>query len=148
VSQPDTQPSRQALASRRYHQRHPERMAAQRAAYLAAHYEQERARWKRYQSANLDKIRVLQANRRDRLRSEVFAHYGQACACCGSTDRLTIDHIAGTGADHRKELFGGRQIAGTRFYAWLIRQGFPDGYQTLCAPCNRSKGTGARCRMH
>ena len=86
-------------------------------------------------------------NRKHRaaLRATVLAHYGQVCACCGSTKRLGIDHINGDGARHRRELFEGR--GGARFYLWLIDQGFPEGYQTLCQPCNASKATGPRCRL-
>ena len=37
--------------------------------------------------------------------------------------------------------------AGRDFYAWLVRNGFPEGFQTLCWPCNKSKDTGDRCRL-
>lgn len=84
----------------------------------------------------------------DGNRDAVFAHYGAACACCGATDDLTIDHKAGDGAQHRQELFGDSQRCGAdRFYVWLIRQGFPAAYQTLCRACNISKGRGGRCRL-
>jgi hypothetical protein len=91
--------------------------------------------------------RQNEARKRDKMRKRVFDHYGWSCACCGSTKRLTIDHIDGTGGEHRKELFG-RQLAGWHFYRWLIRHGFPDGYQTLCFPCNLSKRDGDRCRLN
>ncbi len=32
-------------------------------------------------------------------------------------------------------------------YRWLIRNGFPEGFQTLCMPCNSSKRDGDRCRL-
>jgi len=83
---------------------------------------------------------------RDATRSAVFAHYGTVCACCGSDQRLTIDHIDGTGNEHRRDLFGNRQ-AGVPFYTWLVTNGFPEGYQTLCRPCNTSKFTGGQCRL-
>jgi hypothetical protein len=82
-------------------------------------------------------------------KAKVFAHYGQACACCGTTENLTIDHIAGDGASHRRELFGDSDRGHTMdFYRWLIRNGLPEGYQTLCRRCNTSKGTTDRCQMH
>jgi hypothetical protein len=76
----------------------------------------------------------------------VFGHYGRACTCCGATDDLTIDHVNGGGQAHRVELFGSNR-AGSRFWRWLIAQGFPEGYRTMCRRCNRSKGDGAACRL-
>lgn len=100
--------------------------------YHAAHPEVARERVRRWEQ---------------RLRPTIFAHYGSTCACCGTTEDLTIDHIDGGGGAHRKELFGNSRKAGGRFYAWLIRNGFPAGYQTLCQPCNGSKREGERCRL-
>lgn len=90
------------------------------------------------------------SNRRERekARQQVFDHYGRQCACpgCGAADNLTIDHVNGEGGEHRKELFG-TQVGGWVFYLWLIRNDFPDGYQTLCAPCNLSKGKHKMCSI-
>jgi len=81
------------------------------------------------------------------VRRRIFEHYGERCACCGSHRNLEIDHIAGDGADHRIEVLG-RQYAGSlQFYRWLVSNGFPQGYQTLCRRCNTSKGRGAHCRL-
>ena len=33
------------------------------------------------------------------------------------------------------------------FYGWLIANGFPPGYQTLCRPCNASKADSPACRL-
>lgn len=78
---------------------------------------------------------------REKLRSDVFDHYGWACACCGESGPLflTIDHINGGGAEHRRTFGNGSGV-----YAWLRREGFPDGYQTLCINCNlgRSRNGG------
>jgi hypothetical protein len=72
-------------------------------------------------------------NYRRSVRQRTFNHYGWTCACCGEANSgfLTIDHIHGGGNKHRKEIGGGNV-----FYAWLIRQGYPEGYQTLCYNCN------------
>ena len=83
-----------------------------------------------------------------RVRARVFAHYGTECACCGAAEDLTIDHVNGDGVKHRAELGGYAGKGGVGFYYWLIRQGFPEGYQALCRPCNVSKGRGSRCRLH
>jgi hypothetical protein len=73
----------------------------------------------------------------------VFGHYGTACACCGGTADLQIDHVNGDGAAHRAQV--GR---GTSMYRWLASNGFPSGFQTLCRRCNTSKGTGAACTLN
>ena len=87
--------------------------------------------------------------RNKRLKEAVFGHYGWTCACCGTTERLCIDHIDGNGRAHRDELFGrgGGRVYGYEFYRWLIKNGFPEGFQTLCKPCNSSKWTGKSCRL-
>jgi hypothetical protein len=80
----------------------------------------------------------------------VHSHYGPegraACCCCGSAEALVIDHLAGGGRAHRLALFGVDQ-GGYRFYAWLIREGLPPGYQTLCSRCNHAKDEGPRCPL-
>lgn len=83
---------------------------------------------------------------RHRIASEVIAHYGGRCACCGTEEDLSIDHRNGNGTEHRRELFG-YPYAGYRFYLWLKRNGYPDGYQVLCTPCNRSKGRNEHCHI-
>lgn len=81
---------------------------------------------------------------RQRDREAVFGHYGRTCACCGSTKRLNINHVNGDGKQKRHEYGYG---SGARFYRWLVANGFPEGFQTLCFPCNRSKADGERCRL-
>jgi hypothetical protein len=115
--------------------------------YREANLEKERERQRRYQKANRERYTELNRQWRQRTREQVFAHYGTECACCGTSENLTIDHVDGNGAEHRKELFGA-QLGGSRFYAWLIKQGFPVGYQTLCKSCNLSKRRGSDCRLH
>jgi len=67
----------------------------------------------------------------------VLAHYSSgelACVHCGEDDLacLSIDHINGGGQQHRR-------VVGSHFYAWLIKNDFPDGYQTLCMNCQMRK---------
>ena len=74
---------------------------------------------------------------RKKIKNEVLAIYGNACACCKCTVKefLTIDHIDGRGALHRK--LTGR---GTNFYSWLKKNNYPkDNYQILCFNCNFAK---------
>jgi hypothetical protein len=50
---------------------------------------------------------------------------------------LSIDHINGNGAEHRRELkrTTGGSTGGHDFYRWLKNNNFPDGYQVLCMNC-------------
>jgi hypothetical protein len=88
--------------------------------------------------------------RREAARAAVFGHYGQTCVCCGTTENLTIDHMNGDGRQHREEITRGkpRNMMGAAMCRWLIKQGFPPGYQVLCLRCNSSKGAGERCKIH
>ena len=112
--------------------------------YQAAHQQESAARVRLWMVAHPDKAGEYRRSAYARVRAAVFDHYGRTCACCGGTDRPTIDHINGDGAEHRRML---RSNDPSKVYRWLIRQGFPAGFQTLCLPCNQSKGTGTRCRI-
>jgi hypothetical protein len=78
------------------------------------------------------------------LRQQMFGHYGTVCACCGESDIrfLTIDHIHNDGAKHRKQFNTG---GGYMFYARMIKNGFPEGLQTLCWNCNCAKHIYGEC---
>lgn len=109
---------------------------------LCVGHDREKARhWK---DANPERLQVKEKDRATRERDAVFGHYGRECACCGSTDRLNIDHITGGGDAHRVQL---GIKGGSPMYRWLIKNGFPEGYQTLCFPCNRSKHSGEHCQL-
>ena len=73
--------------------------------------------------------------KRDEAYEIIYERYGQVCCCCGESGRkfLSLDHILGGGNLHRKEL---KTSGGVDFYMKLIRQGLPDGFQTLCYNCN------------
>lgn len=76
-----------------------------------------------------------------KLKVEVLTHYGNGvCACvkCGFSDirALSIDHIEGNGAEHRRELLPDNpQRGGLLMYSVLKHEGFPIGMQTLCMNC-------------
>jgi hypothetical protein len=82
------------------------------------------------------------------LRAKIFGHYGWSCACCGAAENPTIDHIDGNGRAHRIELFGSPNSSGAPFWSWLIKNGLPEGFQTLCSRCNNAKGAGLACPLH
>ena len=76
-------------------------------------------------------------NYRDLIKFKVLSHYSPGgvahcswpgCIIC-DIDCLTLDHINNNGAQHRKE---SRSNSGQCLYLRLRRQGFPEGYQTLC----------------
>lgn len=48
---------------------------------------------------------------------------------------LFLDHVGGDGAVKRRQ----SQAWGRSYNAWLIRNGFPDRLQVLCANCNEIK---------
>ena len=72
-----------------------------------------------------------------KVKLEVLSHYNNGlplCSECGFGDinALSIDHINGRGTQHKKSL---GIPGGIAFYCWLKKQGFPEGYQTLCMNC-------------
>lgn len=93
--------------------------------------------------------------RRQRLKLAAFNAYGGPfCKCCGvdHVEFLTIDHMDGEGAAHRRELTKEQgwsthssSMTGSHFYRWLVKQGFPPGFQVLCFNCNFSLGHFGYC---
>ena len=86
-------------------------------------------------SAYRQRQRRIQAERRTAIHRAVYQHYGNRCECCGETERvfLTIDHIDGNGAQHRRET-GKMDIA-----YWLYMNGMPEGFRILCYNCNAGR---------
>lgn len=83
--------------------------------------------------------KTVDALRYASYRDEAFRAYGgPKCVRCGETDPdvLQLDHINGGGTQHRKEI-------GEPLPHWLRKQGFPPGYQVLCANCNTKKARDA-----
>lgn len=87
-----------------------------------------------------ERQRGYHKKRYDRIREEIFHHYGNECAWCGIKDQivLSIDHINDDGAKQRKMMQNGL------FYRWLKRENFPEGYQILCRNCNWRKRMGVK----
>ena len=93
-----------------------------------------------------NKKRVSRANKtaNAKLKEEVFSVYGKRCACCGENrmEFLMIDHVAGNGAEHRREV--GQSTR--HMYLWLKKNGYPKkGFRTLCMNCNFSLGVHGYC---
>jgi hypothetical protein len=69
----------------------------------------------------------------------MLAAYGGRCSCCGETETafLTLEHLNGDGAAHRREVHDA--------VADLRRRGWPKGEHTvLCMNCNWARRVG-RC---
>lgn len=79
--------------------------------------------------------------KRVRIRRAILAAYGNICACCGETEEtfLTLDHINNDGAEYRRTALGKRTRAGYWQYQWVIKHGFPAGFQILCMNCQQGK---------
>ena len=112
--------------------------------YYQENKEEIKEQRREYRRKNRDKIRGQQRawyqrkkGNRINLKYITFAHYGggrAACIHCGFSDlrALTLDHIVPIGQQKRR-------ITGVLFYRKLEREGFPEGYQTLCANCQMIK---------
>lgn len=133
---------------KRWRTEHPEKNAQYSKTYGEKHPEKLKECGRRYQAAHKKEINENGRKRRLKIRRETLSHYSDgtlSCACCGEThiEFLAIDHINGGGTKHRKELNRGGGI-----FAWLKKNGFPDGYRVLCHNCNQAIGLYGYCPHH
>ena len=91
-----------------------------------------------------ERQRPANTRTRRKAKQDVLVAYGRSCACCGETEPvfLTIDHIDGNGAEHRRQI---NNRGGSSFYYWLRQNGYPEGYQVLCWNCNSAKHINGTC---
>jgi len=112
--------------------------------------EKQRRYWQTHPDARVLKNRRLRETSLERkqyyevLRRNVLTHYGDgrlACVQCGFDmyEALDIDHIEGV-----KKYIGEAKHHGKQLIFWLDREGYPDGFQTLCRNCNWLKWIEAR----
>uniref|UniRef100_A0A6H1ZII1 Uncharacterized protein n=1 Tax=viral metagenome TaxID=1070528 RepID=A0A6H1ZII1_9ZZZZ len=97
--------------------------------------ERQRERIKKYYYNHQDNMRDRNKRRSENRKIEVLAYYGGgkvACVSCGFSDirALSIDHVNGNGCEHRKEVGNGIHL-----YNWLVKNNYPEGYQTFCMNC-------------
>lgn len=84
----------------------------------------------------LKKYKLMVRKRLDNQKRLVYEHYSKSknpvCKKCGFKDirALSIDHINGKGAEHRRQVGKGNNM-----HRWLIKNNFPKGYQILCMNC-------------
>jgi hypothetical protein len=119
------------------------------------HLERERSRSKQWRRDNPRLVKAQKRRRYERqkldlrrenqeAKAEVLRHYGDTkCRCCGetATEFLTINHVNGGGTRHRNEA----KLRGSSFYKWLVKHGFPSGYDVLCMNCNFALGRFGYC---
>jgi hypothetical protein len=117
---------------------------------------------KEWRKNNPEKFHATQRRAYKAIRLEALQHYSGKdipdCRCCGESmiEFLHFDHIKGDGASHRLEI-GMRQggagreqkhkvnIGANGLPYWLKKNGWPEGFQVLCANCNLGKDTGKYC---
>ncbi len=95
-----------------------------------------------YRKLNRDRIIKERLVKHIILKFDVLSHYADGdptCKICGENRLpcLSIDHMEGGGNQHRKSVVGG---GGHKFYAWLKRNYYPEGFQVLCMNCQFMKG--------
>ena len=78
------------------------------------------------------------------LKVEVLTHYGNnklACVCCGENELsfLTLDHKNGRQPHEKGSEMNRRKYSGRSLWSYVKREGFPEGYQTLCWNCNSGR---------
>lgn len=90
-------------------------------------------------------INTRTRNKWRQVREQIFNHYGWECKCCGETIRefLSLDHINNDGYLDKNP--NGDKKSGKELYSLVIKQGFPDKYQTLCMNCNWGKKVSGIC---
>jgi hypothetical protein len=126
-------------------------------------YKQDRNEYmKEWRKQNPEKFHDTQRRCYQAIRLEALQHYSGKevpdCRCCGESmiEFLHFDHTKGDGAAHRFEI-GMRQggagreqnhkvnIGANALPYWLKKNGWPEGFQVLCASCNLGKYTGKYC---
>lgn len=120
---------------RRYYEEHIEYERERSRIYGATHPEVRQNRRRN----SIDDLKYNAGTRRRLLRERrvrVITHYGggkMACVLCGESigELLTIDYTD-TSRD-RKTRYSGDEL-----YRRLEKDGYPDGYQTICKACQRN----------
>jgi hypothetical protein len=126
---------------------------SRRAAYYMLNRKEINAKKSAHYAANIEKCRAQNRTRARRtnakIKFEVLSHYSPngklKCFCRGckiqDIDMLSLDHINNDGAKLRRS--GG--LTGIAGYRIVRRDGYPEGYQTLCYN-HQAKKEILRCR--
>lgn len=133
-----------AIQDKAYQEKHKDKVKARKHEYYLANQKEISARTSQYAKTHVQKHREWCTKAKNKLKVEVFSSYSDGdvkCRWCGESDVdvLSIDHLDGNGADHRREIYGGNISGGSRFYFWLKKNNYPDGFQVLCFNCQFKK---------
>ena len=122
-------PTNSVEYSKEYYQNHKEKMLENSRVYRKTN---KKRRFSQYDGLAMRELRHLN-------KVKVLSAYSNPrgipiCNNCGEMDIdvLCIDHINGGGRKHVRSLR-------MTLYNWLIRTGYPEGFQVLCANCNMKK---------
>ena len=155
-------PARRHAAQKAYYNAHAEEKRARTRAWVRANPEKKKEHNRSYRERHREELRLKSRSYSERRRLDsgfrslnnkymlsyrlvnkmkVLRHYGgepPSCACCGESipEFLSLDHIDNNGAKHRSE---NKLASGAQTYSWLIKNGYPDGFQVLCMNCNTAK---------
>lgn len=122
--------------NRQYQQDHKEAIRQRKHQYWIENREQGLARNSKWRKEHPGEVKKAFHKWYLGSKIKVLLHYSKeklACVKCGESRIacLSIDHINGGGNKHRKS----EKIPGSKFYQWLIKNSFPEGFQTLCMNC-------------
>lgn len=112
-----------------------EKAKAYQRKYRTANPEKLKAKGRKYRTENAEKVKVYFRSHLAKQKAELDRLLGDKCACCGSKDRLHIDHV--------RPVRSRRTEAWSRLYAEVCRN--PEVFQRLCHLCNRLKSDGPCC---
>jgi hypothetical protein len=120
--------------------------------WLSLHPNYQKGKYKEYHQVyyvkNMDRQKKLHKIWVRNLKVEVLSHYSNGspyCECCKEKhiEFLSIDHINGGGRKHLREI--GLESGGWRFYQWLKKNSYPQGFRVLCYNCNQALGHLGYC---
>lgn len=120
-------PERAKARKKRYVEQNPEKRRESILKYDSTHKEEAKS----YYMANQDHIKSRVKANAIRHRENFLLMYGNACECCGETQKefLTIDHIHGQKGNSVKD-------RGTDAYRKATESYRPDLYRVFCMNCN------------
>lgn len=103
------------------------------AKYRAENKDRVRAARNRRYANNKEQDRIWRENGLNRLRDDIFGHYGNTCSNCGESNRdLLVLVYTGKGDDPMKVDAGGS----AKRYRRIRKADYPSGYTVMCHNCN------------
>jgi hypothetical protein len=137
IPTPSKSPERVREYNKRYRELFPERVKQASKNWVTRNRERDKKRKHDYFFKRKKYYREKRRKENFELKLEVFSFYTNKkmkCEFCEERriECLQLDHIHNNGSKEREKL----NRRGTNFYRWLKQNGFPEGYQILCANCN------------